>query len=1011
MLGAALVAVPPSAHAATQTFENSYEIATFCAGSDLVAMPSPDKASSFGALDVSALSAFSRHWLERAITAGRALGKDTAAAFDAVNRQGTDIGENLKAGHAPFYDLTVCEAPGAKLLWQIVPATIDTARPYTPRNGPVSLDRLADDREVDLFHSLTGRMRSQFADLPVREAFQSEVRILALAYAASDADGASDRQKTGKLRLRLAEALQDRRLGDPGLNTERALAAYQAATTFLDSSTADWGRAEAGACFAYFTRNSGDRADNLERAIAACQLALPVLNQPETRQSWANVQLVLAGALHDRMRGVRAQNIENAIAADRAALSVRSREEDPAAWATTQVNLGTHLADRRMGDEQENIEAAIAAYEAACTILTRERSAQAWAVLQTNLAPLYATREKGGRSANQARTISLLTTVLGLPAATDFLRSGANYQLGEIYSHRLDGERRANLERAVSYFREALLGAPLTQRWAITTGRALGNVLIALGRYEEARDALLIASRAAERLIGLGLDEAQLRDVLSDTGDVYVLSAYAAAKLGDNRQALMILSAGKARLLFTALAANKLDLSPAEMAEIRRLRAELQGQDAALENLVRNDPSGRSTDPIALNAMASIRQRIMVLYDKGSQAAFAQPKPEQAVVDGALVAPVVTEAGAVILVALPGGIVRSYAVPDLTSDRIDQMARGASKSLRSGADLDQFDSGLQSLQTEMGATLGVGLRRALTDAGIAPGSILRILPDGADALLPVSLASSSENRHPLLEDYEISFVPSLAALAASHRRIAQADSKSLALVTAAAGEQLDYAPIEGLLVQAGFGSAPHDTWPGVTKAVLLQNLGSRTYWHFATHGTFDWDNPRQSGVVVDSDNAMLTLADLLDSRATIGSPRLVVLSACSTGLSDVKHNPDEFTGLPTGFLFAGAAGVVASLWPVNDLSTTLLMSKFYDLHLGLHQRPAQALRGAQLWLRSATVADLQSYAQAKRASGLISVEQLGLLTDDLSYLGQSAGTAARPFASPRFWGAFVIYGE
>jgi CHAT domain-containing protein len=248
-------------------------------------------------------------------------------------------------------------------------------------------------------------------------------------------------------------------------------------------------------------------------------------------------------------------------------------------------------------------------------------------------------------------------------------------------------------------------------------------------------------------------------------------------------------------------------------------------------------------------------------------------------------------------------------------------------------------------------------------------------------------------------------------LGASHRRISQDDNRSLALLMPTEAVQLDYAPIEGLLVQAGFGSAPHEAWAGTSKSVLLQNLGPKTYWHFATHGAFNWDDPRESGVLIGSDNTMLTLGDLLESRQRVGSPRLVVLSACSTGLSDVKHNPDEFTGLPTGFLFAGAAGVVASLWPVNDLSTTLLMSKFYDLHLGLHQRPAQALRGAQLWLKNATIPDLQFYVRTKRAAEVLSVEQFGLFTEDLSYVGKSGDPDFRPFASPQYWGAFVVYGE
>jgi CHAT domain-containing protein len=64
--------------------------------------------------------------------------------------------------------------------------------------------------------------------------------------------------------------------------------------------------------------------------------------------------------------------------------------------------------------------------------------------------------------------------------------------------------------------------------------------------------------------------------------------------------------------------------------------------------------------------------------------------------------------------------------------------------------------------------------------------------------------------------------------------------------------------------------------------------------------------------------------------------RLVTLSACETGLIDFKNTSDEYIGLPSGFLLAGSSSVVSSLWNVDDLSTSLLMIKFYqNLKAGL----------------------------------------------------------------------------
>jgi CHAT domain-containing protein len=47
-------------------------------------------------------------------------------------------------------------------------------------------------------------------------------------------------------------------------------------------------------------------------------------------------------------------------------------------------------------------------------------------------------------------------------------------------------------------------------------------------------------------------------------------------------------------------------------------------------------------------------------------------------------------------------------------------------------------------------------------------------------------------------------------------------------------------------------------------------------------------------------------------------------------------------------MHAGAARVVASLWPVDDLATAELMTRFYRGMLAERRPPAAALRAAQL---------------------------------------------------------------
>jgi CHAT domain-containing protein len=142
------------------------------------------------------------------------------------------------------------------------------------------------------------------------------------------------------------------------------------------------------------------------------------------------------------------------------------------------------------------------------------------------------------------------------------------------------------------------------------------------------------------------------------------------------------------------------------------------------------------------------------------------------------------------------------------------------------------------------------------------------------------------------------------------------------------------------------------------ETVLKGDLAQYRYVHFATHGVLDAEKPGLSSLVL----------SMLDSQ---GKPRdgflrandiynlklpaeLVVLSACQTGLGkEIKG--EGLVGMTRGFMYAGAARVVVSLWNVNDLATSELMTIFYEKMLKQGARPAAALRAAQvkMWRQKA----------------------------------------------------------
>jgi len=121
--------------------------------------------------------------------------------------------------------------------------------------------------------------------------------------------------------------------------------------------------------------------------------------------------------------------------------------------------------------------------------------------------------------------------------------------------------------------------------------------------------------------------------------------------------------------------------------------------------------------------------------------------------------------------------------------------------------------------------------------------------------------------------------------------------------------------------------------------------------HFATHGLLDSEHPELSGLVLslvdekgEPQNGFVNLQDIYNLYLPVD---LVVLSACETGLGkEIKG--EGLLGLTRGFMYAGAARVVASLWKVDDLATATFMARFYKAMERDGVPPAAALRQAEL---------------------------------------------------------------
>jgi CHAT domain-containing protein len=130
------------------------------------------------------------------------------------------------------------------------------------------------------------------------------------------------------------------------------------------------------------------------------------------------------------------------------------------------------------------------------------------------------------------------------------------------------------------------------------------------------------------------------------------------------------------------------------------------------------------------------------------------------------------------------------------------------------------------------------------------------------------------------------------------------------------------------------------------------SLGQYRFIHFATHGLLNSEHPELSGVVlslVDREgkdrDGFLRTSEIFHLKLPV---EMVTLSGCRTGLGK-QIGGEGMIGLTQGFMYAGAARVMVSLWDVNDQATAEFMGRLYKFMLGpQHLSPAAALRATQI---------------------------------------------------------------
>ncbi|MFF0201232.1 CHAT domain-containing protein [Streptomyces sp. NPDC005017] len=837
-----------------------------------------------------------------------------------------------------------------------------------------------------------------------------------------------------RVRNELAKVLTDQGTQSAPGQIEEAIGLLEPVVARLDPARHKelWCDAQSFLAGAYNLRQQGDPAVNREHVVRLYEQLNTVESEETDPEQWANTQARLAVSLSKRARGDRRENSLRAREHLLRALAVYERVGDRGEASSTYDKLAVVAGELGEYDEE------IRCHEAALVHRHRDTAPHLWARSMSKLGWALLKQAKRGKAedpvAGARRGLGYIEDAVaayeGLP--TGFELGFALLSLAEAcrVARKLDLSREDELrERKLSVLREAMDRAQGHSDLLRMAAEQLGDALAERTEWSAAADAYQQAVEADEQLFRACLVSSSREQRLDSAGDLHQRAACALARAGRLEEALLCLEHGRTRNFNLVLSPDHEQLhrlartDPETHTAYLRAAETVQTLEARNRELSRWEASrdgGRELDAaeyelggVLDEARAELAAALARVRALPGMESFLRETTRADILGAArpgepLCYIAVTKDGSLSL------IVRHESDPGPRVEAVESALTAAdARALADAFAATVAEKGrdLRELLPRLGEELIGQVAEAL---GTATGVV--VIACGPVAHLPLHAAQLPSTGEPLLATRAVAYAPSVRLLLAARRRAAAPPSKPLLVAASTPGQDggllaaQEAETLRKLFAAVGesrdvTGDTP-EAEDGCTKGGLIDALSGGSHVHLACHGTYDPADPLASSL--DLGGESITLADLLDARPRpLERARLVTLSACDTGLVDPRL-PDEAIGLPTGILLAGGAGVVCTRWRTNDTAAVLLMIAFYRRLLGhgveppphgtppgFAGSPAQALRWAQLWLRSATVTELLGL-------DWLPAEIRRRLTTD--------GVPTRPFRHPFLWAPFSMVG-
>lgn len=790
----------------------------------------------------------------------------------------------------------------------------------------------------------------------------------------------------------------------------------------------NWARTQNSLAAIYLERIQGDRADNLDRTIYCSQEVIENCDRDAFSEQWAQAQLNLGSGYAKRLRGERSNNLEQSIIHCQKALEVFTDTAFPEEWAHAQNNLGLAYLYRVHGDRADNLEQSIHHLQQALKVQLRIASPVYLAMVQLNLGAAYIERVDGQKAENQEQAICYFQQALQVCTGDTFPHGWATSQqnLGAVYSRRILGKPAKNMKQAIAAYQQALEifhsdSLPVDCR---RTAHNLGTLYFEQRNWKYAVTAYTTALVATETLYQSCLLLDSKAAELKETADLPHRAAYALTRVGNLQTAVEVLEQGRARGLSESLDRDRTDLGKLKeqnetlYTQYKDITQQLRNLEAQQRDRMVSSDRHNITPEVLRNEANCLRQELtetigQIREQPGYETFLTPPTYEdvqKAVTpDNPATYLLTTPAGSLALVITPDNIHPIW-LNDFTNTQITSLLQPWFAAYdNSRSDRQTWLNTIDTTTRQLWDTLMGPIIQQLQEKGI-DRTIL--IPTGFLSLLPLHAAwtedeSKLTKRRYAFDDIHITYAPNAKSLTAAQVIAERVQSNSILAIDNLSqdldnSDQEVQAAIASFLPQATILRHHHATTTAVKTA-----LPNAAIAHFYCHGTANLNEPLNSGLAMS--DGLLTLKDIFAlNLAESGGLRLAILSACETGIQGLE-NADEAISLPTGLLQAGVAAVIASLWSVSDLSTMMLLTRFYDLWRIEGLEIDQALRQAQQWVRDTTNGEKIAYF--KDFIPTQSTVKMPASTADYLYKSLILSRPdARDFSHPFHWAAFTYTG-